>query len=132
VMLLGLVTKNSILLVDFMNALRRAGMEKNAAIQRAGAVRLRPILMTSIAIVMGCVPSALGFGEGVDLRRGLAVVIIGGMLTSTLLTLLIVPTAYSLLESATQRLRGLLRPRAAGQRRRPAVDADAPPTAAAS
>lgn len=109
IMLLGLVTKNSILLIDFTNILRRAGMDKDAAIQRASAVRLRPILMTSTAILMGSVPSALGLGEGVELRRGLAVVIIGGMLTSTLLTLLLVPTAYSLLESATQWLSGLFR-----------------------
>lgn len=103
VLLLGLVTKNSILLVDFTNRLYRAGWEKNAAITRAGGVRLRPILMTSVAILMGNVPAAVGFGEGAELRQGLATIVIGGLITSTLLTLLFVPVAYSLLESATRR-----------------------------
>lgn len=103
VLLLGLVTKNSILLVDFTNRLYRAGMEKNAAIVRAGGVRLRPILMTSVAILMGNVPAAVGLGEGAELRQGLATIVIGGLITSTLLTLLFVPVAYSLLDSAIRR-----------------------------
>ena len=106
IMLLGLVTKNSILLVDFTNKLRRRGIEKNLAIARAGGIRLRPILMTSIAIIAGALPTALGIhifssGEGGEFRRSLAIVLIGGMATSTLLTLLVVPTAYSILESIT-------------------------------
>jgi HAE1 family hydrophobic/amphiphilic exporter-1 len=103
VLLLGLVTKNSILLVDFTNRLARSGMEKDQAIIRAGGVRLRPILMTSIAILMGNLPAAIGLGEGAELRRGLATIVIGGLITSTLLTLLFVPVAYSLLESGTRR-----------------------------
>ena len=109
IMLLGLVTKNSILLVDFTNNLRKAGMEKNLAIERAGAVRLRPILMTTLAIVVGALPTAFGIhilseGEGGEFRRGLAVVLIGGLITSFFLTLLVVPVAYSLLESITRRV----------------------------
>lgn len=114
IMLLGLVTKNSILLVDFTNQLRKAGMEKNVAIERAGAIRLRPILMTTLALVAGALPTALGIhifasGQGTEFRRGLAVVLIGGLLTSMLLTLLVVPVAYSLLESLTGWLSRLFR-----------------------
>jgi hydrophobic/amphiphilic exporter-1 (mainly G- bacteria), HAE1 family len=99
-MLLGLVVKNSILLVDLTNTLRATGMEKHAAIAQAGAQRLRPILMTSLTIIFGVLPAAVGFGYGAALRQTLATVVIGGMITSTLLTLLLVPTAYSLLDSA--------------------------------
>jgi hydrophobic/amphiphilic exporter-1 (mainly G- bacteria), HAE1 family len=111
IMLLGLVTKNSILLVDFTNRLRDAGLEKHAALEASGAIRLRPILMTTIALVVGSIPSAIGIGEGAEFRRGLSTVVIGGLITSMLLTLLIVPTAYSLLDSATQRTMGLFRRR---------------------
>jgi HAE1 family hydrophobic/amphiphilic exporter-1 len=109
IMLLGLVTKNSILLIDFTNRLRAAGMEKHEALERAGAVRLRPILMTTLAIVVGSIPVAIGIGEGSEFRRGLSIVLIGGLITSMLLTLLVVPTAYSLLESVTRRIGNLFR-----------------------
>jgi hydrophobic/amphiphilic exporter-1 (mainly G- bacteria), HAE1 family len=112
IMLLGLVVKNSILMVDFTNRLIRAGMEKNTALGRAGAIRLRPILMTTIALVVGSLPSAIGLGEGAEIRRALSVVVIGGLITSMFLTLLVVPTAYSLLESVTRRVGGLFRRRA--------------------
>jgi hydrophobic/amphiphilic exporter-1 (mainly G- bacteria), HAE1 family len=111
IMLLGLVTKNSILLIDFTNRLRRGGMDKHVAIERAGAVRLRPILMTTLALVVGGIPIAIGIGEGSEFRRGLSIVLIGGLITSMLLTLLVVPTAYSLLESVTRRLGNLFRRR---------------------
>jgi HAE1 family hydrophobic/amphiphilic exporter-1 len=108
IMLLGLVTKNSILLVDFTNRLRRAGVEKHEALRVAGSVRLRPILMTTFAIVAGSLPVAFGLhifgtGQGGEFRRGLATVLIGGLLTSMILTLFVVPAAYSLLESFTSR-----------------------------
>ena len=108
IMLLGLVTKNSILLVDFTNRLRRAGLEKHEALRVAGSVRLRPILMTTFAIVAGSMPVAFGLhifgtGQGGEFRRGLATVLIGGLLTSMVLTLFVVPAAYSLLESFTSR-----------------------------
>lgn len=108
IMLLGLVTKNSILLIDFTNRLRRAGLDKHEALRVAGAVRLRPILMTTFAIVAGSMPVAFGLhifgtGQGGEFRRGLATVLIGGLLTSMILTLFVVPAAYSLLESLTSR-----------------------------
>jgi HAE1 family hydrophobic/amphiphilic exporter-1 len=87
-------------------------MEKNAALGRAGAIRLRPILMTTIALVVGSLPSAIGLGEGAEIRRALSVVVIGGLITSMFLTLLVVPTAYSLLESVTRRVSKLFRRRA--------------------
>ena len=90
----------------------RAGMDKNTALERAGAIRLRPILMTTIALVVGSMPSAIGLGEGAEIRRGLSVVLIGGLITSMFLTLLVVPTAYSLLESVTRRVGNLFRRRA--------------------
>ena len=108
IMLLGLVTKNSILLIDFTNRLRRAGLDKHEALRVAGSVRLRPILMTTFAIVAGSMPVAFGLhifgtGQGGEFRRGLATVLIGGLLTSMVLTLFVVPAAYSLLESLTSR-----------------------------
>ncbi|MBA3945449.1 MAG: efflux RND transporter permease subunit [Herpetosiphonaceae bacterium] len=109
IMLLGLVTKNSILLVDLTNKLRAAGSAKHAALERACSVRLRPILMTTLALVAGGIPSAIGLGQGSEFRRGLSVAVIGGLLTSTLLTLLVVPIAYSLLDSFTTRFTGLFR-----------------------
>lgn len=117
IMLLGLVTKNSILLVDFTNRLRAAGMEKHAALERAGAVRLRPILMTTLAIVVGSIPVAIGIGEGSEFRRALSIVVIGGLITSMLLTLLVVPTVYSLVDSLTSGFGRLVR-----RRQKPAVE----------
>lgn len=114
IMLLGLVVKNSILLVDFANRLRGSGLEKHESLRLAGAIRLRPILMTSMALIAGALPTALGIhffgsGEGSEFRRGLAWVIIGGMATSTLLTLLVVPTVYSLMDSLVTGATGLFR-----------------------
>jgi hydrophobic/amphiphilic exporter-1 (mainly G- bacteria), HAE1 family len=108
ILLLGLVTKNSILLVDFTNKLRAAGMEKHEALRVAGSVRLRPILMTTLAIVAGALPVAMGIhiigtGQGSEFRRGLATVLIGGLTTSMILTLFVVPSAYSLLDSLATR-----------------------------
>jgi hydrophobic/amphiphilic exporter-1 (mainly G- bacteria), HAE1 family len=113
------------LLIDFTNRLRAAGLEKHTALERAGAVRLRPILMTTLAIVVGSIPVAIGIGEGSEFRRGLSIVLIGGLITSMILTLLVVPTAYSLLESITRRVSGLF------QRRPAALPAAAPAGAAA-
>jgi HAE1 family hydrophobic/amphiphilic exporter-1 len=98
IMLMGLVVKNSILLIDFTNTLRDNGLDKHTALEKAGSIRLRPILMTSIAIMAGALPVAIGLGEGAEIRRGLSIALIGGMLTSTVLTLLVVPTAYSILD----------------------------------
>jgi HAE1 family hydrophobic/amphiphilic exporter-1 len=99
VLLLGLVVKNSLLMVDVANRLRSEGKERDPALARAGALRLRAILMTALTLIAGNLPIAIGLGEGTSVRRGLSVVVIGGMISATLLTLLILPTAYSLVEA---------------------------------
>ncbi len=96
IMLMGLVTKNSILLVDFANMERRNGASADLAMRRAGPVRLRPILMTAISLILAMVPIVLGFSEGSEFRQSMSIAIMGGMITSTLLTLFIVPVSYSL------------------------------------
>lgn len=96
IMLMGLVTKNAILLVDFTNQLRAEGKELVDALVQAGIVRLRPILMTTAAMVFGMTPVAMALSEGGETRAPMAVCVIGGLLTSTLLTLVVVPVVYSL------------------------------------
>ena len=98
VMLMGLVTKNAILLVDFTNQLRSAGRDRAQAILEAGRIRLRPILMTTFAMVFGMIPLALGIGEGSEQRAPMAHAVIGGIITSTLLTLVVVPVIYTYLD----------------------------------
>jgi hydrophobic/amphiphilic exporter-1 (mainly G- bacteria), HAE1 family len=99
IMLAGIVVSNAILLVDYINTLRRRdGMELRAAVELGGRTRLRPILMTSIATMLGLVPMAIGIGEGGELQAPLARVVIGGLLTSTLVTLVLVPAIYTLFE----------------------------------
>ena len=83
IMLMGLVTKNSILLIDYTNVLRRRGMERTEAIIEAGATRLRPILMTSLAMILGMIPVAFGFGHELDFRAAIGFTIIGGLISST-------------------------------------------------
>jgi HAE1 family hydrophobic/amphiphilic exporter-1 len=104
ILLFGLVTKNSILLVDFANRLRRQGMPRDQALLTAGPIRLRPVLMTSLSLILGALPVALGLGTGGSFRQPLALVVIGGLITSTMLTLLLVPVAYSLLDMVLARL----------------------------
>jgi HAE1 family hydrophobic/amphiphilic exporter-1 len=99
IMLAGIVVSNAILLVDYTNTLRhRDGMELRAAIELAGRHRLRPILMTSLCTGLGLVPMAIGIGEGAELQAPLARVVIGGLLTSTMITLVFVPAMYTLFE----------------------------------
>jgi hydrophobic/amphiphilic exporter-1 (mainly G- bacteria), HAE1 family len=99
IMLAGIVVSNAILLVDYTNTLRhRDGMDLRAAIELAGRHRLRPILMTSLCTGLGLVPMAIGIGEGAELQAPLARVVIGGLLTSTLITLVFVPAMYTLFE----------------------------------
>jgi multidrug efflux pump len=104
ILLIGLVTKNSILLVEYTNQLRHRGMETVAALLEAGSIRLRPILMTSVATIMGAVPIALGLGAGSVSRRSLGYAIVGGVLFSTVLTLFLVPVVYSLMEGLQVRV----------------------------
>jgi len=96
IMLMGLVTKNSILLVDFANRERAKGLNAQEAMQRAGPIRLRPILMTSLSMILAMIPLVLGLSAGGEFRQGMSIAIMGGLITSTLLTLLIVPVAYAL------------------------------------
>ena len=98
VMLAGIVVNNAIVLIDAVNQLRRKGMRKEDALVEAGLSRLRPILMTSLTTILGLLPMAIGLGEGAELRAPLAVTVIGGLTVATLLTLIVIPVVYSLLD----------------------------------
>ena len=98
IMLAGIVVNNAIVLVDLINQLQAQGLEKTSAIMEAGRARLRPILMTTLTTVLGLLPMAIGFGEGSELRTPMAITVIGGLLVSTLLTLVVIPVVYSLLD----------------------------------
>mgnify|MGYP003342343141 FL=1 len=98
VLLLGLVTKNSILLVEFANQRKAQGLTAEEAMREAGRIRLRPILMTALSTVIGILPIALGLGAGAESRRPLGVAVVGGMLSSTFLTLYLVPVFYVVLD----------------------------------
>ncbi len=102
IMLVGLVTKNGILIVEFANQRKNAGMSKIEAIKFAAASRFRPILMTSLATILGIMPLALGLGEGAQSRISMGVAVVGGMLFSTLLTLFVVPAFYTFISSETK------------------------------
>lgn len=109
-MLIGIVVKNGILLVDYTNLLRKRGMERREAILTAGPTRLRPILMTTLAAIMGMLPLAIGLGSGSELYVPLATAVIGGLATSTLLTLIVVPTVYTMFDDLEQKIRARARP----------------------
>jgi HAE1 family hydrophobic/amphiphilic exporter-1 len=104
VLLIGLVAKNSILLVDLTNQRRAEGMAIDVALQDACPIRLRPVLMTSLTIILALLPAAMGFGAGAETNAPLSVAVIGGMITSTLLTLVVVPAVYSLAMHGMERL----------------------------
>jgi len=125
IMLMGLVTKNAILLVDFANRARRAGASLDAALRDAGQVRLRPILMTTAAMIGGMLPLAMGIGEGGETQAPMGRAIIGGVITSTLLTLVVVPVLYAYLDRWHEARRARRGRRAA----RRAAQATAPPAA---
>ena len=118
VLLVGLVTKNSILIVEFANQQRAKGVNAHDAMLQAGTVRLRPILMTAFSTIAGILPIAIGFGAGGESRRPMGLVVIGGMLSSTFLTLFVIPMVYTLFSELIAR-----QPKAA--------EATAPPGAAA-
>jgi HAE1 family hydrophobic/amphiphilic exporter-1 len=120
ILLMGLVTKNAILLVDFTNKLRERGTERNAALVKAGGTRFRPIVMTTLAMIFGMAPLAFEIGAGAEVRAPMARAVIGGLVTSTLLTLVAVPVVYSLLDDFSGRLRSRRRSR------RGSIDAEAP------
>jgi HAE1 family hydrophobic/amphiphilic exporter-1 len=103
IMLMGLVAKNAILLLDCARKEEAKGIDREEALMHAGRVRLRPILMTTFALIAGMTPVALALGEGGEFYRPMAVAIIGGTITSTLLTLLVVPTFYDSIEISRDR-----------------------------
>jgi HAE1 family hydrophobic/amphiphilic exporter-1 len=98
IMLMGLVTKNGILLVDFTNQRRAEGVPRDRAILEAARIRLRPIIMTTVAMIFGMIPAALALGEGSEQRAPMARAVIGGLITSTLLTLFVVPVVYTMID----------------------------------
>ncbi|HSA55418.1 MAG TPA: efflux RND transporter permease subunit [Gemmatimonadaceae bacterium] len=114
IMLMGLVTKNGILLIDFVNKERDAGRDRLTAILNSARVRLRPIIMTTAAMIFGMLPLALAIGEGAEQRAPMAHAVIGGLITSTLLTLFVVPVVYTLLDDLAVRVTGRKRVRAHG------------------
>ncbi|MBR8837717.1 MAG: efflux RND transporter permease subunit [Stigonema ocellatum SAG 48.90 = DSM 106950] len=105
VFLLGLSNKNAILIVDYINRLRKSGLNRTEAILKAAPVRLRPIIMTTAATILGMVPIALGLGAGSELRSPMAVAIAGGLVSSTVLSLIVVPVVYTLLDDLFPRKR---------------------------
>ncbi|HSF43459.1 MAG TPA: efflux RND transporter permease subunit [Thermoanaerobaculia bacterium] len=109
ILLMGIVAKNAILLIDFAKWNHEAGMPLREALIEAGRVRLRPIMMTTVALIAGMIPVALGVGEGADFRAPLGRAVIGGTITSTFLTLLVIPTVYEVLVEWREKLRGLFR-----------------------
>jgi HAE1 family hydrophobic/amphiphilic exporter-1 len=102
-LLIGLVAKNSILLVDLTNQRREQGMTVDAALRNACPIRMRPVLMTSATVILALAPASLGLGPGAETQQPLAIAVIGGMISSTLLTLVVVPAVYSLIESRRSR-----------------------------
>jgi HAE1 family hydrophobic/amphiphilic exporter-1 len=94
ILLVGVVVNNAIVLIDCINRLRRAGLDKREAVIRAGHIRLRPIMMTTLTTVLGLIPMAVAWGEGSELRSPLAITVLSGLSISTLLTLVVIPAAY--------------------------------------
>ena len=106
IMLAGIVVNNAIVLVDYINTLRARGIPRDEAIVTAGSVRLRPILMTTATTVLGLAPMALGLGDGAEIRTPMAIAVISGLITSTVLTLVVIPAIYALVDRARARLVG--------------------------
>ena len=134
IMLAGIVVNNAIVLVDYINTLKARGLPAREAVLEAGAVRLRPILMTTATTILGLLPMALGLGQGAEIRTPMALAVIGGLLTSTFLTLFVIPVVYLLLDTLQSRLLGRREPlesvSASDERR--SVDADLEAEAAPS
>jgi HAE1 family hydrophobic/amphiphilic exporter-1 len=101
IILAGIVVNNAIVLVDYINTLRARGLEKMTAIVEAGKVRLRPIMMTTLTTILGLLPMALGLGDGAEIRTPMAITVIVGLISSTMLTLVIIPTVYLLVDRRT-------------------------------
>jgi len=106
IMLAGIVVNNAIVLVDYINQLRRRGLARDEAIVTAGRVRLRPILMTTATTVLGLTPMALGFGDGAEIRTPMAIAVISGLISSTALTLVVIPSVYAVADTLKRKLLG--------------------------
>jgi hydrophobic/amphiphilic exporter-1 (mainly G- bacteria), HAE1 family len=106
IMLDGLISKNGTLLIDYTNTLMKRGKPLREALLEAGVTRLRPILMTSVTMIVGMLPLALSLGASSEIRSGMAVVLIGGLVTSTLFTPLLLPVVYTLIDDARAAVRG--------------------------
>ena len=105
ILLMGIVAKNAILLIDFAKWSHTGrGLDRRTALIEAGRIRLRPILMTTLALIAGMLPVAMGLGEGADFRAPLGRAVIGGVITSTVLTLVVIPTVYEILDEWRERL----------------------------
>ncbi|HLZ18565.1 MAG TPA: efflux RND transporter permease subunit, partial [Smithellaceae bacterium] len=115
ILLMGLVKKNAILLVDYTNVLRERGLPRREAILQAGPVRMRPILMTTFAMVFGMLPIALGVGEGAETRAPMGIAVIGGLLTSLVLTLIVVPSAYDIFDDWQEKFKNRKKAKVAEQ-----------------
>jgi len=106
IMLAGIVVNNAIVLVDYINTLRDRGLARTEAIIQAGSVRLRPILMTTATTVLGLLPMALGLGDGAEIRTPMALTVIAGLLSSTVLTLLLIPSVYAIVDTMKEAVVG--------------------------
>ena len=105
IMLTGIAVNDSIILVDAINQLKKEGLDLKDAIIRAGERRIRPIIMTSLTTILALLPLTIGFGEGVSLRAPMALAVIGGLVTSTILTLVVIPCAYYVLDNLREKLK---------------------------
>jgi len=102
ILMVGLVVKNAIILIDKVNQLREAGMAKREALVDGARSRLRPIIMTTLSTLFGFLPLALAFGDGAEVRSPMAIVVMGGLAVSTVLTLLVIPVVYDLLDRKSE------------------------------
>ena len=102
--LFGIVVNNAIVMIDYVNQLRKRGMERNEAIVQGASVRLRPILITAFTTILGLVPMAISRAEGAEMRAPMAISVIGGLLVATMLTLVVIPVIYSILDGISQRV----------------------------
>jgi HAE1 family hydrophobic/amphiphilic exporter-1 len=98
ILLVGIVVNNAIVLIDLVNQMREKGMEKIQAVIEGGKSRLRPILMTTLTTTLGLLPLAIGFGDGAELRAPMAITVIFGLVVSTLLTLVVIPAMYAIMD----------------------------------
>lgn len=122
IMLVGLVTKNAILLLDYTNTLRSRGLNRHEALLEAGPTRLRPILMTTLAMVGGMMPTALALSEGSEFRSPMAIAVIGGLIVSTMLTLIVIPVVYTVVDDSWQAVLRIFSPKSAKQTTLPAAE----------